>query len=220
MPVEVKICGINSPESADAAVRAGAQYAGLVFQQASPRAVGPEQARSLAGRLRGRVRIVALLADADDAAIAAAVSDARPDVLQLHGRESVERTAEIRSRFGIAVVKAIAVAEPADLPAVASYEKVADMLLFDARAPMNATRAGGHGAAFDWQILRGQSFSRPWFLAGGLNAENVARAIAVSGAVAVDVSSGVETTPGVKSPDLIRSFIETARSAHLASAQT
>ena len=207
-------------ESADAAVRAGADYAGLVFHARSPRALQPEQARSLAARLRGRIRIVALIADADDAAIAAAVSDAKPDFLQLHGRESVERVSEIRGRTGIAIIKAISVAEAADLSAVAAFEKVSDMLLFDAKSPANATREGGHGAAFDWQILRGRSFSRPWFLAGGLNAENVARAIAVSGAPGVDVSSGVETAPGVKSPDMIRSFIENARTAHLASAQT
>ncbi|HEY5338905.1 MAG TPA: phosphoribosylanthranilate isomerase [Rhizomicrobium sp.] len=219
MSVQVKICGINSVESADAAVRAGADYAGLVFHPRSPRALQPEQARSLAAHLRGRVRIVAMLANADDARIAAAIANTRPDFLQLHGDESVERVGDIRSRTGVAVIKAIPIAEAGDLSAAATYESVSDMLMFDAKPPVHATREGGHGAAFDWQLLRGRTFSRPWLLAGGLNPENVARAIAVSGASGVDVSSGVETAPGVKSPDMIRNFIENARNAHLASAR-
>jgi phosphoribosylanthranilate isomerase len=217
MPIQVKICGINSVESADAAVRAGADYVGLVFHARSPRALNPEQARALSSRLRGRARIVALLADADDAAIAAAMADANPEYLQLHGRESMERVSEIRGRTGVGIIKAISVADAHDISAAARYEDVTDMLMFDAKAPANATREGGHGAAFDWQLLRGRSFSRPWFLAGGLNAENVARAIAITGTSAVDASSGLETAPGVKSPDLIRSFIENARNAQFAS---
>jgi phosphoribosylanthranilate isomerase len=217
MPIHVKICGINSVESADAAVRAGADYVGLVFHARSPRALNPEQARALSSRLRGRVRIVVLLADADDAAIAAALADAKPDFLQLHGRESVARAGEIRSHTGTPIIKAIPVADLEDISGAARYADVADLLMFDAKAPANATREGGHGVAFDWQLLRGRSFSRPWFLAGGLNAENVARAIAISGAPGVDVSSGVETAPGVKSPDLIRSFIDNARNAQFAS---
>jgi phosphoribosylanthranilate isomerase len=217
MPIQIKICGINSVESADAATRAGADYVGLVFHPRSPRALKSEQARALSGHLRGHVRIVALLADADDAAIAAAMTDARPDFLQLHGRESVERVADIRGRTGAQIIKVISVADADDISAAARYGDVADMLMFDTKAPANATREGGHGVAFDWQLLRGRSFSRPWFLAGGLNAENVARAIAVSGAPGVDVSSGVETAPGVKSPDLIRTFIDNARKAQFAS---
>jgi phosphoribosylanthranilate isomerase len=219
MPIQVKICGINSVESADAAVRAGADYVGLVFHARSPRSLNPEQARALSTRLRGRVRIVALLADADDAAISAAIADAKPDFLQLHGREDASRVGDIRGRTGVAVIKAIAVAEASDISAATQYEDAADMLMFDAKAPSNATREGGNGAAFDWQLLRGRTFARPWFLAGGLTPENVARAIAISGAPAVDVSSGVETAPGVKSPDMIRSFIENARNAQFASAQ-
>jgi phosphoribosylanthranilate isomerase len=220
MPIQVKICGINSVESADAALRAGADYVGLVFHARSPRALGPEQARSLSSRLRGRTRIVALLADADDAAIATVMASAKPDLLQLHGRESVERVGEIRGRTGAQIIKAISIAEADDIFAAARYQDVADMLMFDAKAPAGATREGGHGAAFDWQLLRGRNFSRPWFLAGGLTPENVTRAIAISGAPGVDVSSGVETAPGVKSPDLIRSFIETARNAQFASTDT
>jgi phosphoribosylanthranilate isomerase len=219
MAIQVKICGINSVESADAAVRAGADFVGLVFHSRSPRALQPEQARALSDRLRGRARIVALLADADDEMIASAVANARPDFLQLHGRESTGRAGQIKGRTGLGIIKAISVAEAADLAAAEQYEDVADMLMFDAKAPANATREGGHGAAFDWQLLSGRQFARPWFLAGGLTPDNVAHAIAVSGAEAVDVSSGVETSPGVKSPERIQSFITNARNAHLAGAQ-
>jgi phosphoribosylanthranilate isomerase len=216
--IEVKICGINSPEAADAAASAGADYVGLVFFPRSPRHVTPDQAASLAMRLRGRCRVVAVLVDATDAEIELAAKGARPDLLQLHGQESPERVAAIRLRFGIPVMKAIGVADAADLAAVAGFEPVADRLLFDARAPREAGRPGGHGAAFDWQLLRGRRFSRPWLLSGGLNAENVARAIRACEAPGVDCSSGVETSPGVKSPHLIREFVAAARAAQFAGA--
>jgi phosphoribosylanthranilate isomerase len=216
MAIQVKICGINTAEAADAALAAGADFAGLVFFPASPRYVRPDQAASLAARLRGRTRIVALLADAKDDAIAGAIAAAAPDFLQLHGKETPERVGEIRARFGKPVIKVISVADASDLAGAASYE--ADMLMFDAKAPAAADRPGGHGAAFDWQLLRGRSFSRPWLLAGGLNAENVARAIRACDAPGVDVSSGVETAPGVKSPEMIRDFVAKARNANYASA--
>src|SRR6202012_1434024 len=174
MAIQVKICGLNSASAADAALRAGADFAGLVFHAGSPRNLNPEQASALAARLRGRTQIVVLTADAKDDALAAIVSAVAPDFLQLHGRESVDRTAEIRARFGKPVIKAIPVAEASDFAPVAGYEAVADMLMFDAKAPASANRPGGHGAAFDWQLLRGRSFSRPWLLAGGLSVENVA----------------------------------------------
>jgi len=205
MGVLIKICGINSVEAADAAIRAGADFAGLVFHKKSPRNLAPEQARTLAAHLRGRVRLVALLADASDDEIGTAVKAAEPDFVQFHGGETPARTADIRARFGVPVIKAFTVAEPSDLAEVAGYD--ADMLLFDAKGE----RAGGNGVAFDWQLLRGRSFSRPWLLAGGLNPGNVARAIAASGAPGVDVSSGVETAPGVKSPELILKFVSEAR---------
>ncbi len=220
MPIQVKICGINSVESADAAVRAGADFAGLMFHPRSPRKLQIEQAQSLADRLRGRARIVAVLVDPDDAALSNVVIAVKPDFIQLHGSESAARVGEIRARVALPVIKVIAIAEASDLVAAAAYESVADMLMFDAKAPANATREGGHGAAFDWQLLRGRTFSRPWLLAGGLNAENVSRAIAISGAPGVDVSSGVETAPGVKNPDMIRAFIATTRNTQFASAQT
>jgi phosphoribosylanthranilate isomerase len=217
MPIQVKICGINSVESADATVRAGADFAGLVFHPRSPRNLNDAQARSLADRLRSRTRIVALTVDPDDAAVTAIAGNVKPEFIQLHGNEGAARVSEIRSRFGLPVIKVLSVADATDLNAARAYEAVADMLMFDAKAPVNATREGGHGAAFDWQLLRGRTFTRPWLLAGGLNPENVARAIAISGAPGVDVSSGVETAPGVKSPDLIRNFIDNARNAQFAS---
>lgn len=218
MTIQVKICGINSVESADAAVRAGADFAGLVFHPRSPRALAMEQAKMLSERLRGRARIVALLVDPDDAMLKTVTAHARPDFLQLHGKESVARVSDIRSQTSLPVIKVIAVAEAPDFAGAAAYEAAADMLMFDAKAPLNATREGGHGAAFDWRLLRGRVFGRPWLLAGGLNAENVGEAIAISGAPGVDVSSGVETAPGRKDPQMIARFVEAARAAQHAGA--
>jgi len=211
MGVLVKICGINSVESGDAAVRAGADFAGLVFHAESRRNLALEFARALAEHLRGRVRLVALMADAGDEQIAAIMRAVRPEFLQLHGSETPERIAALRTRFDVGILKSIPVAEAADLADVARFEAVSDMLLFDAKAPKGAAVPGGHGAAFDWQLLRGRNFSKPWLLAGGLKPGNVARAIASSGAPGVDVSSGVETAPGIKSAELIRAFVEAAR---------
>jgi len=215
MSVQVKICGINSRAAADAAAQADADFAGLVFFARSPRFVGPDQAASLAAQMRGRCRIVALFADASDAAIEAAVRAARPDMLQLHGGETPERVRAIRSNFGLLVMKSISIADAGDLVAIARYEPVADMLLFDAKAPASADRPGGHGASFDWQLLRGRRVGVPWLLGGGLNAANVARAIHACDAPGVDVSSGVETGPGVKSPEMIRAFVSAARNAQV-----
>jgi phosphoribosylanthranilate isomerase len=213
MTIAVKICGITSPDAIDAAVSAGTSYGGLVFHPKSPRFVTMEQAAVLGTRMRGRLKIVALVADMDDAQLETLVKTVRPDFLQLHGEETVQRVAQIRERFGVAVIKALPVAEVSDLGAAADYEKVADMLMFDARPPKGATRGGGHGAAFDWKILSGRTFLKPWFLAGGLNPENVARAIALSGASQVDVSSGVESAPGVKDAGRIAAFIQAAKSS-------
>lgn len=204
----VKICGINSVAAADAA--AGADFGGLVFHEKSPRHVAPEAARALADRLRGRVRLTVLVADAPDDAIAAALEAVRPDFLQLHGRETPERAAAIHARFGVPLIKAFAIAEAADFAPVAAFAPFAEMFLFDAKAPAGAI-PGGHGVAFDWQLLQNRKFPRPWLLAGGLTPDNVARAIAVSGAPGVDVSSGVETAPGIKSPALISAFLSAAR---------
>jgi phosphoribosylanthranilate isomerase len=219
MGIQVKICGINSAEAADAAVRAGADFVGLVFHEHSPRNLTLEAAASLAERMRGRTRLVALLSDASDGRIAAVVQSVRPDLLQLQGAETAARVGAIRSQFGIAVIKAMAIAEEGDFANVRTYEDAADMLMFDAKPPAGASRGGGHGSAFDWQLLRGRRFARPWLLAGGLNSENVQRAIRTADAPAVDTSSGVETAPGVKSPELIRAFVEAARNGQFVTEQ-
>ena len=216
MGILVKICGINSAEAADAAARAGADMAGLAFHPRSPRNLRPEQASALANRLRGKLRLAVLLSDPSDEAVAAAVAAVKPDFVQLHGAETPERVAAIRDRFRVSIIKAIAVADASDLAMASRYEDNADMLLFDAKPPSGAEREGGHGAAFDWQILRGRTFARPWLLAGGLNPDNVVRAIRSSEAPGVDASSGVETSPGQKSGELISQFVANARSAQFA----
>ena len=212
MSIAVKICGITSPDAIDAAVAAGAVYGGLVSHRGSPRYVTLDKAQVLAGLMRGRLKIVALITDMDDAAIEALVKAVRPDFLQLHGQESARRTAYIRGKFGVPVIKVLPVADVSDLAAAAEYESIADMLMFDARPPKGASRPGGHGAAFDWKILEGRTFSKPWLLAGGLDADNVARAIELSGALAVDVSSGVESAPGVKDAARIAAFVNATKS--------
>ena len=208
--VQVKICGITSADAVDAAASAGAAFGGLVFHPNSPRNVELEQARSLADQMRGRLKSVALIVDKDDAGIEALVGLVRPDFLQLHGSESARRAAYIRGKFRLPVIKAIPVATQADLFAASEYEDAADMLMFDARPPKGAQRPGGHGAAFDWKILSGRNFTKPWFLAGGLTQDNIAHAVELSGARLVDVSSGVECAPGVKDPQRIRDFIQAA----------
>jgi phosphoribosylanthranilate isomerase len=191
-------------------------YGGLVFHPASPRNLSLDAARPLAEAMRGRLQIVALIADRSDDEIAAIIAASRPDYLQLHGEETAARTAAIRARFGVAVIKALPVAEAADLEAAAAYAAVADMLLFDARAPRGAERAGGHGIAFDWTLLNGRRFTRPWFLAGGLGPDNIQRAIRASGAELADVSSGVESAPGVKDAGLITQLMAAVHLVHSA----
>ena len=208
--VLVKICGINSPAAADAVLRAGADFGGLVFFAKSPRNLSLETGAALAGRMRGKLKLAALVVDADDEMLGRIAAEIKPDFFQLHGKETPARAAEIRARFGIPLIKALPVAEPSDLARAADYD-VAEMILFDAPSAPTATRPGGHGVAFDWQMLKSANPKQPWFLAGGLNPENVARAIAVSGARLVDVSSGVESAPGVKSPALIEAFVIAAR---------
>jgi phosphoribosylanthranilate isomerase len=212
MSIAVKICGLNSASAADAASRAGAAYGGLVFFPKSPRALTVEAGEALAARMRGRLKLAALVVDPDDGLLERIAADVKPDFFQLHGQESVARAAAIRTRFGIPLIKAFAIGGPDDLARVAAYDEIADMFLFDTPPAADATRPGGHGVAFDWRMLAGRRFNRPWFLAGGLNSGNVARAIAVSGAQMVDVSSGVESAPGVKSETLIADFVMAATS--------
>ena len=214
MPVEIKICGLSTPETVDAAVAAGAEMIGLVFFPASPRNVSIEQAAALAERVRGRAKIVTLVVDADDALLQDIARKVRPDLIQAHGSESPERVAAITRLTGRPVIKAIRVRDAGDIAAAADFSTVASLILYDAKAPetLGASLPGGNGHAFDWGLLDGAP--RPAFmLAGGLTPENVAEAIRVTGAPVVDVSSGVETAPGVKDIGLIRKFIEAAKAA-------
>lgn len=204
--IQVKICGINSMTAADDVLQAGADYGGLVFFERSPRHLALEAGAKLADHMRGRLKLAALVVDAGDEELAAIAQSVKPDFFQLHGKETPARAVEIRNRFGARVIKALT---PDTMDAAASYD--VDFLMFDTPAPRNAERPGGHGAAFDWAMMNGKRFARDWFLAGGLNPENVARAIAASGAMMVDVSSGVESAPGVKSSARIAAFVAAAR---------
>jgi len=213
MSLIVKICGLSTPQALDVALEAGADMVGFVFFPPSPRNVSFETARSLGARVKGRAKKVALTVDADDATLDALVDALAPDLLQLHGKEKAERVAAIKRRYGLPVMKAIAVEVKSDLAAAAAYIGVADRLLFDARAPREATRPGGLGRAFDWGLLRHADMGLPYMLSGGLDAGNVSEALRVTGAPGVDVSSGIERSPGEKDPDKIRAFIRSARGA-------
>lgn len=210
MAIAVKICGLCDEAAVDAAVAGGARFVGFVFFPPSPRALVPERAAALAARVPEGVLRVGLVVDADDEQLQAITTGVPLDMLQLHGREPPARVATIRVRFGLPVMKAVPVAEAADLVRAEPYLGVADRLLFDGRPPPGATRPGGNAAAFDWRLLAGHSWPVPWLLAGGLDAGNVARAVCESGAAAVDVSSGVEDVPGHKDVRLIASFLAAA----------
>jgi phosphoribosylanthranilate isomerase len=212
MNVRVKICGLTEPRTLAAAVAAGAAYVGLVFFPKSPRHLEPDAARALAIGVPPGVAKVALVVDPDDAALERILRAVPIDMVQLHGAESPARVREIRARFGLPVMKAVGVAEAADLAAIASYEAVADQILVDARAPKGAALPGGNGLSFDWRLIAGRQWQKPWMLAGGLTPANVAEAIRLTGARQVDVSSGVESAPGVKDPARIAAFIAAARS--------
>ena len=211
--VTVKICGLATSEALDAALDAGADMVGFVFFPPSPRHLAFEAARALGRRVRGRAEKVALTVDADDAVLEGIIEALRPDVLQLHGHESPARVTSLKDRFSLPVMKAIAVAAEEDLAAVAAYAAVADRLLFDARAPREATRPGGLGNVFDWRLLQNVRPGVPYMLSGGLDPANVAEALRITRAPGVDVSSGVERAPGDKDPEKIRAFVRAARQA-------
>jgi phosphoribosylanthranilate isomerase len=215
MTVQAKICGLSTPETMTAALEGGAAFVGLVFYPPSPRAVTLEQAAALAALVPDGVVTTGLLVDADDATIAAILKEVPLDLLQLHGSESPERIAEVKASLGLPVMKVVKLRQPGDLAAVEPYLAVADRLLFDAKPPAEMTSAlpGGNAVAFDWTLLAGTTWALPWMLAGGLSPENVAQAIAISGAPAVDVSSGVEDRPGVKNPNKIKAFLDAVRGA-------
>ncbi|HLH93902.1 MAG TPA: phosphoribosylanthranilate isomerase [Xanthobacteraceae bacterium] len=215
MSVSVKICGLKTPAALDAALEAGADLVGFVFFAPSPRHVGFEAARTLGAAVRGRAEKVAVAVDANDELLKAAIEALRPDLLQLHGRETPERVAVIRSRFRLPVMKALAITERADLSQIHLYAKVVDRLMFDARPPRGATRPGGYGLAFDWRLLENLTLPVPFMLSGGLDAGNVAEALRITRANGVDVSSGVERYPGEKDVEKIGAFVSAARAAEM-----
>lgn len=211
MAPKIKICGITEAAGLEAAIAARADYAGLVFHAASPRHLALGAAAGLATQARGRIAVVALLVDPADDALAEVVAAVRPDIVQLHGAETPERVAAVRSRLGLPVWKAHPVAGPDDLDRARQWQGVADLVLLDAKTPKGAL-PGGMGLRFDWQMLAGRRLPFAWGLAGGLDPANVAEAIALTAAPLVDTSSGVERAPGVKNADLIAAFCSAARS--------
>ncbi|SIS64395.1 phosphoribosylanthranilate isomerase [Paracoccus saliphilus] len=210
---QVKICGLREPEHVTAALDAGAGYLGFNFFPKSPRAVSAAQAAELAGMVPAGIARVGLLVNPEDALLETVLAEVPLDLIQLHGGETPQRVTEIKSRFGLPVMKAVGIAGSEDLPQLIDYGTVADMLLVDAKPPKDAVLPGGNGLAFDWRLLVGRRWLKPWLLAGGLTPANVAEAIRLTKAPGVDVSSGVETGPGQKDTGLIRDFITAAKAA-------
>lgn len=211
MPIDIKICGLKTAEALDAALSGGASHVGFIFFARSPRNVAPDEAGRLRQAALGRAGAVAVTVDADDALLDAIVAAMAPDMLQLHGKESPERVAAVKARYGLPVMKALSVSEAADVAAAAAYDGIADRLLFDARPPQGAELPGGNGVPFDWRILDG--YRGDYFLSGGLTPENVGAAIRLLDPPALDVSSGVESAPGVKDVGLIAAFVAAVRAA-------
>lgn len=208
--MDVKICGLTDEDAIDTAIEAGAEYLGFVFFAKSPRALTAERAAELTQFIEG-VQKVGLFVDPDDALLNEVLTHVRLDLLQFHGQETPERLAQVRDEYGVSVMKVIPVAEAADLKAAEPFYDVVDQLLFDAKPPQGSDLPGGNAVSFDWSILKGFTCPVPWMLAGGLTPANVAEAIKATGAKAVDVSSGVESAPGVKDADKIRAFIKAAQ---------
>jgi phosphoribosylanthranilate isomerase len=212
MGVAAKICGLSTEDAVSTAIEGGAAYLGFVFYPPSPRAVTPEQARRLCADVPAGVARVGLFVDADDQLIEAALAAAPIDLLQFHGKETTEQVARARLRFARPVMKAVAIAGPEDTLNAARYEDAADLLLFDAKPPQRTDALpGGNGLAFDWSLIAGRNWRRPWMLSGGLTAALLSEAVRISGASAVDVSSGVESRSGIKDPKKIRAFLTAAR---------
>lgn len=217
MSLLVKICGLSTRETLEIALDAGADMVGFVFFPPSPRHLSLELGRDLGRQVKGRALKVALTVDADDATLDNIMDALSPDIFQLHGKESVARLRDIKQRFGRPVMKAVPVATSADLAVLPGYAAVADRILFDARAPKDATRPGGLGEPFDWHLLENLDLKLPYMVSGGLHADNLAEALRVTRAGGVDVSSGVESAPGVKDPRMIEAFIRAARATQDAS---
>jgi phosphoribosylanthranilate isomerase len=218
-PLAIKICGLSTPETLEAALAAGVEMIGLVFHPKSPRFVAPGAAATLAAMARGRAEIVALIVDRDIGEVKELVEAVRPDWLQLHGRETPEVVRAIKQGTGLRAIKALGVADRHDLAAFSAYDGIADRILLDAKPPKDAAYPGGHGRAFDWSILAALDRASPFMLSGGLDPANVAQAIATARPWGVDVSSGVERAPGVKDIDRIRDFVAAARAAAAAAAE-
>lgn len=213
MGVQTKICGISTPEAVTAALQGGAAFLGFMFFEKSPRNVGPDAAARLAQPVRGAAKIVAVAVDPDDAQVDRIAAILKPDLIQLHGAETPARARAIGQRTGAGVIKVVPVSEASDLAAATDYEGVVEHLMFETKPPKDADRPGGHGATFDWTLLAGRRFQRPWFLAGGLDPWNLTDAVQQSGAPLLDVSSGVERGPGLKDPALIAAFLDAAKRA-------
>jgi phosphoribosylanthranilate isomerase len=214
MAAKAKICGVSTPEAVRAAVDGDAAYLGFMFFPKSPRNIAPEAAARLTPPARARgVKIVAVVVDPSDNEIDSILAGLDPDLIQLHGKETPARVREVAQRSGRGIVKVVPVSEPSDFAAVAAYEPLVEHLMFETKPPKDADRPGGLGVAFDWTLLQGRRFQRPWFLAGGLDPWNVSGAIGAAKAPLVDVSSGVERGPGLKDPALITAFLDAVRRA-------
>lgn len=218
MPLDIKICGLKTGDALDAALSGGATHVGFIFFAKSPRNITPGDAGKLRPAARGRAQAVAVTVDADDATLDAIVAGMAPDMLQLHGKETPARVAEVRRRYGLPVMKAFSLSEAADLDRIMPYRGIADRFLFDAKPPAGAQLPGGNGVTFDWTILSGLGGDVDYLLSGGLTTENVGEALRLANPPGLDLSSGVESAPGVKDPAMITAFfrrirIEQARSA-------
>ena len=213
MSAHAKICGLTTPDTLDAALAGGAAFVGAVVFPKSPRHIDPLHGATLFERARGKAKIVAVTVDADDALLTEIALILKPDLIQLHGHETLAQAERVRMLTGAGIIKVLPIRSAEDFAEADAWEPVADHLMFDAKPPEGSHLPGGVGARFDWALLANRAFRHPWFVAGGLNPDNVAQAISFSGAPLVDVSSGVETAPGVKDPALIAAFLEAVRSA-------
>jgi phosphoribosylanthranilate isomerase len=215
----IKICGLSTPETLAAALNAGAAMVGFIFFAKSPRHVTPEQAAILRRTATGRAEAVAVTVDANDATLDEIVTAMRPDWLQLHGHETPERVSDVKARYGLPVMKAFSVREADDLAAIGPYIGVADRMLFDAKAPKGSELPGGNGVSFDWRLLAALDPGLDYMLSGGLNAGNVREALAITHAPGLDISSGVESTPGIKDTGLIKEFFAAVKDARFGARQ-
>ena len=213
MVLDIKICGLKTPDAVAAALDGGATHIGFIFFPKSPRHITPQKAAGLRGAVRGRALAVAVTVDADDETLDEIVEAVKPDILQLHGHETPERVAFIKARYGLPVMKAFSVREASDLTAIAAYQGIADRFLFDAKPPAGSELPGGNGVSFDWRVLAGLDAGCDYMLSGGLNAANVGDALRLADPPAIDISSGVESAPGVKDVALIENFFRAVRVA-------